>query len=155
MKVLYELKITVFQDRDTYLGHGFQTTCLPQVSSIREAEFREARAERGKRGLETLCISELQKLFKVGEPFFFLLYFCFPLFFPTLHPHPPPPNTLTHIRGYEKSRETQALPHTYRYKPHKSGYRTGALLHQSSIQTPTVPYFPFLPSQLNPAWVVQ
>jgi len=37
---------------------------MTDVSSIGEADFREARAGRGKRGLEIWCISELQKLFK-------------------------------------------------------------------------------------------
>lgn len=48
-----------------YLGHDFRIANPPHVSSTREAEFREARAGGGKRGLETWCISELQKLFKV------------------------------------------------------------------------------------------
>lgn len=89
------------RERDTYLGHGFQTTCLPQVSSVREAEFREARAGRGKRGLETLCISELQKLFQVREPFFFLPYLCFPLFLSMLHP-PKHINTYQGMRSPDK-----------------------------------------------------
>lgn len=67
MKILHELKIILFQEgeRDIYLpGPCFRAADPPHVSSTREAEFREARAGGGKRGLETWCISELQKLLR-------------------------------------------------------------------------------------------